>query len=324
MELIRQGEFGITKAYMLNYSFTNCVIRFLTQKNLKGKNYSNKLAIVKEYVLDRFPENYSGTDAEMVFANNFIMPEIAKQFELDAAEYYNVIFEDCEELKNKANYRLTGKPKIISNKRYLLTPLFNKEDEELIHLGDVLNKPYERNLSTMINDIEIFLKRRNYNAKDIIQVKKEFIKQSIFNKYIGYTDEHNMNAGIIVKNENNIRRVRLAPCYDLDFSAGVYNVINNEVVPRAFFRVSDDKKNDLISTLNQFKEILEKNYLNRIIQTINIEEAIKNGEENGDFKLSKQAIRKYKEFFAEKQKELESFYNENYIKKIKDDNYEQE
>ena len=109
------------------------------------------------------PGFYLETEAEILRANNFIMPEIAKQFELETAEYYNVIFEDSEELHSKENYRsLAGKKelKIKPNQRYLLTPSFKKNNEKLIHLAEILPNEYELNSATIFRKIKQYLKKK--------------------------------------------------------------------------------------------------------------------------------------------------------------------
>lgn len=47
--------------------------------------------------------------------------------------------------------------------------------------------------------------------------------------------------------------------------------------------------------------------MKEIIPKINIEKAIKSGEKNGGFKLSKSAKKRYLEFFKDKKTELDKF-----------------
>ena len=51
----------------------------------------------------------------------------------------------------------------------------------------------------------------------------------------------------------------------------------------------------------------EEKYLKEIMPKINIEKAIKIGEKNGGFKLSKNAKIRYLEFFKDKKTELDKF-----------------
>lgn len=312
--IIKNGTFIISKSSVTNYSFSDSWVLISQPGVFNRQDVQGRMALIKSYIPDKYPNYYSGSDEEIARANNFVLPEIAKQFQLEAAEYYNVVFEDCGELKSEENFRTLGREKrqkIIPNHRYLLTPSFKKNNEELIHLADIVG-PYELKASKMIKGIEEYLQLRHFPETDISQIKDNFIKQCIFNKYIDFSDEHNFNSAIIVSQGVEGKRARLAPCYDLDFSAGIYNIVNGGYFPTYFFRKSDDNKDDLISMLAQFKGESEKKYLQEILQKINVDEAINLGEQYGNFKLSERARTKYNKFFKKQQDELESFYEKNY------------
>ena len=316
--IIKSNRFIVSKTPVSNYSFTNGWILLLQPGVINREGVQGRMALVKTHIGDKFPEYYQGIDAEITMANNFILPEIAKQFGLDVAEYYNVSFEDCEELQNKDNYRTIGKTKIQKiepEKRYLLTLSFKNSDEELIHYADIVSSRYELCASKMLEQIVQYLQIRRISQEDIENIKRNFIKQCIFNKFIDYSDEHNLNGGILVTNAESEKRARLAPCYDLDFAAGVYNMTNGGVLPTVFFRKSDDMKFDLTSMLNQFKGKFEDTYLKEVILNLNIEDAIKKGEQYGHFQLSEKARNKYNKFFRVQIKDLKEFMEKNYDKK---------
>ena len=314
--IIQDGHFVISKTSVSSYSFTDSWILLSQPGVLNREGIQGRMALVKSYVSDKCPEYFKGVDAEMTMANNFILPEIAKQFQLESAEYYNVVFEDGDELQSDDNFKKMGRlneQKIKPGKKYLLSPSFVKTDEELVHFADILENSRELTASKIIAQTESYLKRRKIPETDIEAIRQEFIKQCIFNRFIDFSDEHNLNSGIVFTENNQERRARLTPCYDLDFSAGVYNTANGGFLPRTFFRTSDDGGNDLLSILQQFKGDFEKIYLNEIIPKINIEEAIKKGEEYGNFKLSEIANKRYQRFFKTQIKDLQDFYKENYI-----------
>ena len=316
--ILKSGTFLISRKSIAKFNFSNGWI-FLAQPGLINRQgITGQMALVKSYISEKCPEYYTGTDEEITRANNFVLPEIAKQFQLNAAEYYNVIFEDCNELESSENYVVIGnyrKQKILPYQRYMLSPSFLQENEEMIHLADILENSNELRVSKMLSSIENYLKIRHFPETDIESIKKEFIKQCIFNKYIDFSDEHNLNAGIIVRKDSSGSRARYAPCYDLDFAAGVYNIANGGVQPRTFFRKSDDGKFSLFSILNQFKGDFEKAYLRDIMSKINIEDAIKIGQKYGNFELSEKARNKYNKFFKAQQQDLEEFYNMTYGQK---------
>ena len=308
--IIKDGTFVVSNLNIENYKFTNGWI-FISQQGVFSRDeIQGTMALIKSYIPDMCPGFYSETDEEILRANNFIMPEIAKQFELETAEYYNVIFEEGKELHNKENYKsLAGKKelKIKPNQRYLLTPSFKKNNEKMLHLADILPNEYELNSATIFRKIKQYLKKEKVVESDIDNVLKSFIKQSIFNKFIGFSDEHNYNTGILISTDETGKRARLSPCYDLDFSGDVYNITNDGEHPRAFFRNDGKYGRRLTDILELFYTRYEAKYLKEIIPKINIEKAIKNAEENGGFKLSKSAKKRYLVFFKDKKIELNEF-----------------
>ena len=311
--VLKQGMFVLSKTPIVNYAFTNSWILLLQPRSLNRQEIPGKMALIKSYISDKCPQYYDDTEKEMAVANNFILPEIAKQFQLEAADYYNVIFENCKELESEDNYSSSNyyKKKILPGKRYMLTPSFIDYDEELIHFADIV-EPYELKATKMLSKIEEYLTRRNILETDIKAIKRNFIRQCIFNKYIDYTDEHNLNGGIILSQNKNIRRARLAPSYDLDFSGELYNLTNGGVQPTAFFRTTDQGEFDLLPMLEQFKGELKKEDLRDIISSISLDNAISIGQEYGNFKLTDNTRKKYNRFFKRQQKELEAFYKSTY------------
>lgn len=321
--IIKDGTFVVSNLNIDNYKFTNGWIMILQQGVFSRDEIQGTMALIKSYISDKCPGIYSENEAEILRANNFIMPEIAKQFELEIAEYYNVIFEDGEELHSRENHKsLVGKKelKIKPNQRYLLTPSFKKNNEKMIHLADVLPNEYELNAATIFRKIKQYLKKEKVVESDIDNVLKSFIKQCIFNKFIGFSDEHNYNTGILILTDETGKRARLSPCYDLDFSGDVYNIINDGLQTRAFFRNNGKYGRTLTDILELFYTRYEAKYLKEIIPRINIEKAIKIGETNGNFKLSKSVKKRYLEFFNKKKVELENFYEKKSINKKPNNN----
>ena len=102
--VLRKGRYAITSETVNKFKFSNSWVFIYQPGAVEREEIPGKLALVKSYVADKCPEYYEGTDAEMTTANNFILPEIAKQFGVKTAEYYNVIFEDDDELRKEDNY----------------------------------------------------------------------------------------------------------------------------------------------------------------------------------------------------------------------------
>ena len=316
--IIKNGRFIISRKSVKNYSFAVGLVLLVQDGLFNRQDVQGRMALVKSYIHDKCPDQYKGIDAEMTMANNFIMPEIAKQFQLEVAEYYNVVFEDCDELESKENYRQLGREKeqkIKPGHRYLLTPSFLRPDEELLHFADIIKDRYNLKASEILSEIIRYLEIRHVPETDIKAIRGNFIKQCIFNKYIDFSDEHNLNAGIIIKKEPEGIRARLAPCYDLDFAAGVYNTTDNGIQPRFYFRKSNNGGIDLKDILEQFYGDFELKYLEEIIYKIDIDQAMDLAEEYGNFTLSDLAKTKYRDFFKIQQNDLESFLKNKYKEK---------
>lgn len=318
--ILKAGTYIISKLPTEEYNFTNGWIGRPQPDDLYRGDRPLKMFLIKSSIPDKYPNKYSKLDNEILRANNFIMTEIAKQFELNVAEYYNVVFEDSDELKCEENYRQkNGKieQKIKPNTRYLATPSFREENEKLIHFEEILDSQYELNALTIFKKLNSYLEEENVVDSDIEKVLQDYIKQCIFNKFIEFSDEHNLNAAILITKDRKGKRARLAPCYDLDFSAGIFNTLNGGYVPKYFFRHSDNGSDTLKGILAQFYCRFERKYLKEIISKINYEEAISIGESNGNFKLSDLAKQHYTDFFKAQQKDLEEFYEKYCNPKIK-------
>ncbi len=134
--------------------------------------------------------------------NNILLPQIAKQFQNKSAKYYIVA-------GNKFN----------RNMKQILTVDFKKKNEELVHGEEILEESdgniNELNIQSIMKHINKYLNEKGFKSQDIDTIKKEFIKQSLFNRFVKQTDENNHNWGILL-NEKEKKRARIAPIYDLD------------------------------------------------------------------------------------------------------------
>lgn len=281
-----------------------------TRNQLQGS-----MALIKTTIPEKCPGYYTGTDGEMLRTNIFILSEVAKQFQLKTANYYNTIFRDSKELESEENsIRVKGKKdrRIKSGQRYILTPSFRGENEELLHYADMLSDSKELRAKVMLDEIKEYLRIRHIPEEDIEQVEREFIKQTIFNKFIEYSDEHNSNGGVLITNEPQNRRARLAPSYDLDFATGIYNVTTGSRTPMFFFRTANNGRDDMIGMLEQFKGEFVGRYLQETIGNFDLETAIEQGERNGNFRISDKARRKYTRFFSAQIRELTEHYEKEY------------
>lgn len=265
-----------------------------------------KMALIKSRVPDKEESGkYSQAEKEILIANNFLMPLLAKPFQIESADYYNARFSN-EDDKD-----------FDSNQTYLLSPSFVRNNEELVHLANIVGEN-ELQVSAMLDKIEKWLKLRKCPQTDIERIKMDFIKQTIFNRYIDFSDEHNLNAGIIIDSDGTQGiRARMAPAYDMDYSAGVYNQFGRSAI--TFMRRADNGGTDLKSMILQFKDLpWMKQYLKEVMESINIPEAIEQAKQNGNLELSDLAMRKYTRFFEGQNRELKKVYEQIYGRDLED------
>ncbi len=151
--------------------------------------------------------------------NNFLMPQLARQLGIGATIYYKGESRDPD--KSIPTY-------------IRLTKNFIKEDETLIP-GDTFIKPKKKkfksarlslDLDKMIDETQKFVKKHykkhklpENEAKDACRnIRKDLIKQTIFNKLVFNTNENNNQWGLI---ENGEHRLRIAPIYNYNYCANV-------------------------------------------------------------------------------------------------------
>lgn len=191
---------------------------------------------------------YSKDELARAEYNPLIVPQIARQFQVDSAQY------------------LWAKR---INTRCLLTPSFLQDDDELIEGNDILPEELllEFNTDKILEYLNRYLSLRNISEEDISLINKNFIKQTIFNRFIEQEDEHHGNWGIITEN----RRAKLAPVYDTDFSCGITKKRGTGTK-----RICNNGDSSLSSVIMQYKELpWMKDFLFDIIKNFNIEQVYK-------------------------------------------------
>lgn len=266
---------------------------------------TSKMALIKNFFGDIYRNRLSIDEYNLSKYNNILIPEIARQFQNDSAQYY---FAKKQDSKNT----------------YLLTMNFLREElqEELIEGNDILLDDISDNeeklqrqaitelkISTILEKISNYLIKNNCNREDKENTEKGFIKQTIFNKFIEQSDENNGNWGIIKDKYN---RFRIAPIYDVDCSCNVNKLAKKE-------RKSDNEKTDIESVIMQYKDLpWLKNYIEEIINNFNIQKAFEQSEENTNIIIEQKEKQTYTEFFAQRIEMLEKAYSKCYREKIEE------
>ena len=226
------------------------------------------------------------SDYNIARYNCLLMPELARQFGLESAQYYFA-------------KRVKNRPK-TSLKFILTTDFRNKEKkEELVEGLDILSDDNIFSITEIIEQMEDYLIENGARIEDIEQCKRDFLKQTLFHKFIEHTDENNGNWGIIKDQYNHFQ---LAPCYDLDCACRIHKTTKKR-------RQCDNTKTDLQSFIEQYKEeSWLPRYLEEVMEHFSLQEAYKKVEENTKIKIPEQERIRYEAFFQEKQKELKKAY----------------
>lgn len=224
--------------------------------------------------------------------NNIVMPQIAKQFRIESAIYY---LAKKDKPKNKSE----------GQQKYIVTKDFREQDEELIHGEEMLEEnnqdTNELNIENLIHNIILYIENKGYINSDKEQIRKEFIKQSFFNRFVKQVDENNHNWGLLVNEFD--RRARISPIYDLDCccemgKAGKYMRTTNN----GSTIVLDD-------FIRQYAgEEWFKDYIEEILGKLDIEKALLDSKNKTNFEIPEEYKEKYRDFFAYRKRELQDAF----------------
>lgn len=276
------------KNSMLDVSkYTNCIGWCMLKDN-------ETMALIKHPFGD-IRRDLNMNDYYMVIYNNILLPEIANQLQNESARYY---MATEKEYKRQAYH-----------KQYLVTLDFKQKDEEIIHGEDILEEVdkdiCELNINQLLDSLEKYLKKYAYSESNIERAKQDFIKQSLFNRFIKQCDENNHNWGILVN--PNRHSVRIAPLYDMECSCEIN-------IPNRYYRRTDDGSiNSLECFINQYKnQQWFKLYIEEILNNFNIEKALEKSKIETKTDIPNQYKQRYREFFGLRFHELKQAYEKVY------------
>ena len=143
-------------------NYTNCLDWNMLKDN-------ETMVLLKRPFGDIYRE-LSIDDYYIAIYNNILLPQIAKQLGNESAKYY------------------IAKDKDRKNGKKIVTIDFKRKGEELIHGEDILERMGENirelNIQKLLDTTEDYLIEKGYYNQDIENIKKDFIKQSFFNKFI--------------------------------------------------------------------------------------------------------------------------------------------
>jgi hypothetical protein len=298
----------------------------LSPESIKDRSGDRKDCLLKSYIYDADDTEYKMISKQILKANNFILPEIAKAFGIEAATYgrFKIDKENDSELRREENiaYYDNRQPvyRIKPDTEYILTPSFLNNDEEFKAFGDIIPNDKDHNVGNVWRQLERFLLERSITKENIKQIRKQYALKSIFGAYVELNDNHNYNDGLIFTNDRSNRSVRLAPAYDLDYAMRVYNV-GPMGRPITFIKLASDGGMEVTNMLKEFKDDLtEKDFDNMLkgLHPDNIMKIILDTDKKHHLELTPDVEQKYMSFFTDKYRELGAFYKARYGKDIDD------
>lgn len=228
--------------------------------------------------------------------NNIVLPQLAKQFQVSSAIYY---------LAKKDSKRKTRG----YEQTYIVTKDFKDKDEEIIHGEEILAENgadiNELNINQLIENIMKYLEQNGYTNANREQIRREFVKQSFFNRFVKQVDENNHNWALLVDAFD--KTARMAPVYDLDCCC--------EIGKRGtHMRKTDDGS---MVTLDGFMKQYEdeewfRKYIEEVIEGLDIEKSFSDAKKETNFDIPENYKETYRNYFAFRKRELQEAYHKVY------------
>ncbi len=284
-----------------------------------SKRRLDKSKIGKEWLISSNLEAYlitsrpsENTDIRNKFipiskVNNFLLPQIAKQMGLDATVYYKGVYTD--EYGTLSTHHLTKN--------------FLNDDETLIQGTSIIKDNPKRkrvNFEAQLETVDRYVKK-HYKKHKLPQeeqdkareeIRKGLIKQSIYNKFVFNQNESHEKWGLVQSKD---KRLRLAPIFSYDYSAGVepYN---------PYVRVVEGRRYDIETFMLHFsKEQWFKDWIATKVVTFDLSQAEKDMTRRTGVELNDEE-REYYDFLFGKMHEkiltvCEVNYDRNLVEKLR-------
>ena len=246
--------------------------------------------------------NLTKEQYETAIYNNILLPQIARQFQNDSAIYYIA-------------KRGKARNKYDANRRYILTLDFKEKDEELIYGEDILERmKYDINelrIEHLLYAIEDYLIEIGVKNQDIENARKDFIKQTIYNRFVKQADENNHNWGILVNQKT--KKTRMAPLYDLDCCCDIGPLKKHKRIDK------EGGTTGFESIMRQFEgEEWFNKFIKETIIDFNINKAIKDSKKETNIDIPENIQKIYKDFFGQRFYEFKTGYEKS-KKKVQED-----
>lgn len=198
---------------------------------------------------------------------------------------------------------------------YIVTKDFKDKDEELIHGEEILEAnsadTKELNVNQLIYQLMSYIEQNEYKNIDKEQIRRNFIKQSFFNRFVKQVDENNHNWALLLNEYD--KTARIAPLYDFDCCC--------EIGKRGkYMRKTDDGSSVSLETfMNQYKEEWFKHYIEELMESLDIEKALSDAKKETNFEMPEEYKEIYRDYFTFRKRELqEAYHNVYHQDKIKE------
>ena len=228
--------------------------------------------------------------------NNIVLPQLAKQFQVSSAIYY---------LAKKDSKRKTKG----YEQTYIITKDFKDKGEELIHGEEILAENgadiNELNINQLIDNIMKYLERNGYTNANREQIRREFVKQSFFNRFVKQVDENNHNWALLIDEFD--KTARMAPVYDLDCCCEIGKR------GRHMRKTDDGSMVTLDGFMKQYKdEEWFRKYIEELMERLDIEKSFLDAKKETNFDIPENYKETYRDYFAFRKRELQEAYHKVY------------
>ena len=264
---------------------------------------------LETYLITKTPDYHSKIKdkyLKLADTNNFLLPQIAKQMGLDATIYYRA--EYIEHSDTLTTFHLTKN--------------FLRDDETLIQGNSIVRESSKKkrvtkvNFETLLETVDKYVKKyykkhklptENLNSVRE-EIRRNLIKQTIFNKMVFNQNESNQKWGLIKSPDNSLRT---APLFSYDYCSGV------EMVQKSPHRVIDGKKEDIESFMVKFgQEEWFREWIASSVLPLDLDKAMQDMERKTGISLSNEEKEYYQFFMNKMHDKIVSVHNLNYDKEL--------
>lgn len=213
----------------------------------------------------------------------------------------------------------------------IFTPNFLKENQELIHLEDLVSEDNKSNIDTHTNRLNIIIngltkryrdKMNDYDFyKMINRVQLQFCIQSFMKLLIGPMDDNLGNTAIILTQNNSpVPNIDISPAYDLDLS---FNVAQEMASNHRMHQIKDFDGNPstIKSLINEFKDIpgfkdFLDNFVSKLVSTNASKTILDNTYQRTNLSFFKERENSYMLFLNNRFLEVLNAYKDTYITEV--------